>query len=110
MRQLVSAAKIMALVSLVIGGVILSSASIIVAVVAYRRILQSSNLDDGMRLSDLKRSAIAAIVVSVLALALNTAALAVIYPMVIEMLESGDYASLWGSSAPSTGSGGSFWG
>ena len=113
-RRMISAAQIMALVSLIIGGVILSTASVVVAIVAYRKsssFSSTGNPNESQAL--LKRSARIAIALGIGALALNAITLAMIYPALIEILQSGDYASLTGNAnsvQPSTGSGTSTWG
>ena len=116
--KLARIAQIMALVSLVIGGVLLATAAVVVAVISYRR---SSTLIDGsnfrmdtLALQALKRTAVIAIVMGVLALGVNAIALAMIYPTMMEMLQTGDYATLFGDmqtdGASSAGTSGSFWG
>ena len=112
-RRLVTIAQIMAIVSLLIGGVFLSSAALIMAVVASSRAKSHLNDSESETVSWqlLKRSAMIAIVVSALALAANIAALMFIYPMVIEALQSGEYSSLISGSTQMPGdSGTSTWG
>ena len=117
-RKMTRAAQIMALVSLLIGGVLLGTVALVTAVIAYRKTsglvsANQANLPPEIAFA-LKRSAVAAIVVSVLALALNAIALAMIYPTLVEVMQTGDYGTLFGSgqqASPSTsGSGSSFWG
>ena len=101
-RNLVTAAQIMALVSLLIGGVVLSAASMVVAIAASRKIKQTEPLHENQMLwQALKRASTIAIVMAVLALAANVVALIVIYPMVVDAIQSGEYASLF-SGAPQT--------
>ena len=112
-RRLVTAALVMALVSLVIGGVLLGTVSVIVAIIAFGKVRSNMLEDNGNQAwAALKRSATISIVVAVLALAANIAALIVIYPMVIEALQSGEYTSLLSGSAQTlnTGSNSSTWG
>ena len=111
-RRLVTIAQIMALVSLLIGGVLLGSAALVTAVVAMRKTKAIPCAPDDYAWMALKRSAKIAIVIAVLALAANVAALVFIYPMVMDSIQSGEYSSLF-SGAPQTqspGSGTSTWG
>ena len=117
LRRLITLAQVLAIVSLLFGGVLLSAVSIVIAFIAYRKTdsfgLQTG--DDALHQA-LRRSAKIAIIVGFIALALNAIALIVLYPVVMDMVQSGDYQSLFGSmqgqgAAPSTsGSGGSTWG
>ena len=116
--KLARIAQVMALVSLVIGGVLLAAAAMAVAVISYRRAaaLRAVNgcTANALALQALKRVTVIAVVMSILALGVNAIAFAMVYPTIVEMMQTGDYASVFGSeqsaSDPSTGSGGSFWG
>ena len=113
---MITAAQIMSLVSLVIGGVVLSTAALIVAILGYRRILgnvgaSAPNMAPSWVL--LKKTAVVAIVMSCIALFANVATLILFYPAFIEMLQTGDIASYLeanGLSSGSSTSSGSFWG
>ena len=113
---------IAAAVSMFFGGVILSGFSVIVAGVAFygaRRIVKSTNMEkaspaftnDYLRAySRLKATLLAA----VLALALNVASLAYIWPRVQDYLETGDSSTLNGILGENASEGSSdssgFWG
>lgn len=114
-RKLANASKIMAVVSLLIGGVLLSSAALITSVVAYRKAVRLSEpvqtaSFEGQATTMLTRTARASIVVSVLALVLNAVALIYLAPMLMQVMEAGDYASILGSAQQVDSSGSSFWG
>lgn len=116
-RSMANAAKIMALVSLVIGGVFLSSAALVVSMLAYRKtsqlITSGQQATLGGQLDMLSRSVRASVVVSILALALNAIALWLLLPVISDVMQTGDYSTIFGSSqqaSPSTGSSSSIWG
>ena len=109
-RKLLAAAQIMALVSIFIGGIVLSGAAVVVAIIGYRRTLKTLNERRGdVRWEALKRLGLAALAMAAIAFALNGIALALLYPSLIETLNSSEYSSLF-SQAPQQGSSDSFWG
>ena len=114
-RRYITISQICALVSLVFGGVLLSGAAIAMAVIGYRKAAEMV-LDhpEAPIWEALKRSAFIAIGMCVLAFVLNGISLFLLYPMAVDMLQSGDYQSLLGSGASGTssaaGSGSSTWG
>lgn len=115
-------AIIAAAVSMFFGGVILSGFSVIVAAVAFfraRKVVQSTNHDTASAAftndylsaySRLKATLLAA----VLALVINVASLAYIWPQIQDYLETGDSSVLSGilgeSQAEDGSNGSSFWG
>ena len=116
-RRLASLAKILALVSLVIGGVLLSGAMVVMSAIAYRnsnRLLANAQ-DEAFFITAqmVKRSAFIAVVISVLAFALNAISMAVMAPVIMEYMQTGDLKTLF-SVGPLSGSAGgkesSFWG
>lgn len=116
-RNMIAAAQIMALVSFIIGGVILSAAALVVAVFAYRKVTFASAGATGEDASTywalVKRSATIALVLSGVALAVNAVSLMLFYPMFMQMLQSNDYAWLFGegySSGNGSSSTSSIWG
>ena len=115
-RRMVTAAQIMALVSLFIGGAVLSIAALVVSIVSYvkaTRGLRSAS-DEGLpHWQTAKRLALVAIVASAFALTANIVTLIVFYPTLVEMLQSGDYSTMLesgSSSQPNAGSSSSIWG
>ena len=115
-RRMISAAQIMSLVSLVIGGVLLSSAALVVAIIAYRKVsnrVRSTKPETNTPWVLLKKTCIVAIAMSCIALAANTASMVLFYPTFIQALQTGDFSSYLGMnglSNPGTSSSGSFWG
>lgn len=114
-NRLLTAAQIMAPVSLFIGGVLLSGAAVIVSIIARQRssAMRAQELPEAPLWILLNKRAMVAIVMSLIALAVNVVALVYLYPMMVEMMQTGDYSSLFGggqASAPSGNSGGSVWG
>ena len=111
-RRLVTIAQVMAIVSLLIGGVVLSTAALVVAIMALQKVRAHVYTDaqDQLTWQLLKRSTTIAIVVAVLALAANVAALIVIYPMLMEAIQSGEYTTLLGTAQTPNTPGTSTWG
>lgn len=115
-RNFITAAQIMAVASLIIGGVALSCAAAVISVLGYRKVAamdasQSTANEQARYL--LRRSAIIAMIMSMLALVTNAVALIVFYPSIMEMLQSGDYGSYFGMGGFGNSGGstsGSFWG
>ena len=107
-RKLANASKIMAFVSLFIGGVALSSAALITSVIALRK--TKTMPSDHATAQALKRSVWASVVISGLALAFNVIEFVYVYPIIMEAAKTGDYAALFGNSSSSAPSGSSFWG
>ena len=95
-RKYLMASQIMAVVSLIIGGVLLSSIAVITAIIGWRKMAAVANRQTDVNLEHaLKRPAYAAIIVSSLSLALNAITLALFYPILMNALETGDVSSLW---------------
>ena len=113
-RRLVTASKIMAVVSLIIGGVLLSGAAFAVAISAFLRTRRMADDRREVHLPwhALKRSAVISVVISAFALVVNIVALVVFYPIAMDALQSGDYASLFANAPQSQplGNGTSTWG
>lgn len=103
-------------VSLLIGGMLLSGIGFACAVVSRKRLnaLMQSASEAGRLAAKLQRTVVVSIVVCAVAFVLNAISAWLMYPVLVETLSSGDYASILGSAgtdAGSTGSGtGSTWG
>ncbi|MEG0775908.1 MAG: hypothetical protein RR381_00340 [Raoultibacter sp.] len=113
-RNFIIAGNVMGPVSLLFGGVILSSAALIVEFIAFRklsRLIKSGNVT-GQIARRLKGLNIAGLVISAVALALNIYAVIIMYPIVLEAVKSGDYSGILGSEsiAPATDTSSSAWG
>ena len=110
-RNLNIAAQIVALVSLIIGGVFASSVALVLAIMSYRKF---SGIAEHMQAEDaikaLKRAGMLAIVMSCVALALNVVSLIVLMPMVMQIVQTGDYSALFGNGVVGSGSTSTTWG
>ena len=97
-RKYLTVSKVLAFVSIFIGGVILSSISLVIALIGCAKIYSASKYianDDAI--SMFKWSAVLTVLISVLALFLNAVALAYLMPKYLNALNSGDYASIFGN-------------
>ena len=115
LRKLVSISQICAIISLFIGGVVLSTASLVVGFMAYRALSSAmrNNTLEPNYLRPLRRSCIVALVMGTVALAFNVISLVYVYPLVMQALDTGDFSSLMGGGAQSgssLGSGSTTWG
>ena len=95
-RSYIRASQIMAIVSLFIGGVLLSTAAVIVALMAMRMVdatnegvVAAQNVRAAMQ-----RAARMALIMSLLALALNAISLVLLYPVLMEAMQTGDLRGL----------------
>ena len=99
------AAQIVALVSLIIGGVFASTVALILAIISYRKFLGiAGHMQDESVVRALKRAGMMAIVMSCVALVLNVVSLIILMPMVMQFVQTGDYSALFGNG-PLAGSG-----
>ena len=112
-RRMITVAQIMALVSIFIGGMLLSSAAIVVAILAYQKARTGLNYQiDNATGQDvawalLKRSATIAIILGVSALIANAAILIIFYPTLLETFQAGDFSAITGSAPSGQETGGS---
>lgn len=105
-QTLVMVASIAGPVSLFIGGMLLSAAGFICGIIGFRKLgkLTTKQTDVAKMAQRLKRSSIVGIVVCGVAFALNAVAFYLMLPVVLDMVESGNYAgSLADIGAGSTG-------
>ena len=114
-RKLLSIAQICAVISLFIGGVVLSTIALVFGIMGYRA-LSSAMRDNTLEpnyTKPLRQSCIIALIMSVTALVVNVIALVYIYPLVMQALNTGDFSTLMGGGAQygsSTGTGSTTWG
>ena len=103
-RKYITASQICAVVSLFIGGVLLSSVAVVLAILGYRRLsaFTSAHAQPTDTRNTVKRLGVIAIVMSVLALVINTVALILFYPLVMQAIQYGDLSGLLGTTKPST--------
>ena len=92
-QTMVMVASISGPVSLLIGGVLLSGVGLVCAIVAFRKLkkLIAKHTDVSVLAQRLKRSAIVGMAVCGVAFALNAISFYLMMPVVLEMMESGDY-------------------
>lgn len=92
-QTMVMVASIAGPVSLFIGGVLLSGVGLVCAIVAFRKLkkLIAKHTDVSVLAQRLKRSAIVGMAVCGVAFALNAISFYLMMPVVLEMVESGDY-------------------
>ena len=111
-RKNIGISNICAIISLFIGGVLLSSVALGFAVSGFLKLrgLASARNDQPLVKAALTRSGIIAIIISASALVVNIAALVYLYPIVMGTMQTGDFGSLFvgGQSAASGSS--STWG
>ena len=100
-----------AILSVLIGGSLLSAVALICGIISYRKSKSYISAHaDSQYSAYLKRRGILSIAVPAISLALNIVAIVVIMPSILQMMESGDYASLFGGSATNIAGSSSTWG
>ena len=114
-RKLISISQICAVISLFIGGVVLGAVALAFGIMGYRAIISAArhNTLEYNYIKPLRQSCIIALVMSVCSLTVNIIALVYVYPLVMEALNTGDFATLFGGGAQSgssTGTGSTTWG
>lgn len=110
-RKFITASQVAAVVSLIVGGVLLSSIAVVLAIIGFRKLndIAQGHTDQIEVHFALRRSGILAIGISAAALIINVVSLIFFYPMVMESLGAGGFGGLFpsGTSAapsPTTGS------
>lgn len=98
-RTFITLGNVMGPVSMIFGGVVVSSAALVVEIIAFFKLskLIKSNSSVAQAASRLKRANIVGFVIALVALLLNIYALTIMYPLVLEAVQSGDYSNLLGS-------------
>lgn len=111
-QTMVMVASVAGPVSLFIGGVLLSGVGLACAIVAYRKLkkLIEKRTDVSMLAQRLKRSAIVGMAVCGVAFALNAISFYLMMPVVLEMMESGDYAGMMADAGSGAAGSASTWG
>ena len=98
--------------SLFVGGMLLGTIGAICAFLAYRKLhslAQKTNETASIARGMLK-SARTALVICLVAVALNAVSFAIMFPVIEQMLQSGDFASVAGNMSAGTAAGTSTWG
>ena len=101
--------------SIIIGGVLLSTAALVCGIVAFVMVRKMQGAAEGAQSTAIEqaltRQAIIGIAVSALALVMNVASVIMMLPAIMDAVQTGDYSSLLGGGASgSTDSGGAFGG
>ncbi len=106
-------------VSLIIGGVALSTVALVCAIIAFtkvRRLLSQGDFPQRPYALTLRQTALIALGVSAVALVLNGITVAMMMPVLLEAMQTGDYSAILGDAAanlqntPKPSNGGSAWG
>ena len=98
--------------SLFVGGMLLGTIGVICAFLANRKLhslAQKTNETASIARRMLK-SARTALVICLVAVALNAVSFAIMFPVIEQMLQSGDFASVAGNMSAGTAAGTSTWG
>lgn len=110
-QMLASVSLIGGPLSLIVGGVILSTAAFVCGIIAFVMIRSNRSAQDEAAsdaiLQTLTRQAIIGIVVSAIALVMNAATLIMLLPSIMDAVQTGDYSALFSGDAPSSDSSGS---
>ena len=98
--------------SLFLGGILLGGAGAICAFLAFRKLkaLSSKTNEAAKKAVQMMRSARAALAICLVAVIINAVSLVLMYPVIVQMLQNGDYASVAGNMGAGTATGTSTWG
>lgn len=104
-QSLITAAMICGPISLIIGGVLLSTIAVTCAAIAYGKLRGLEGLSDPGSLEfRLRRQSMFMIAICVMTLVLNAISLAQVMPLVMDAIQSGNYTSILGASSVGTSS------
>lgn len=98
--------------SLFVGGLLLGTIGTICAFLAYRKLhslAQKSN-ETAAIASGMMKSARTALIICLVAVTLNAVSFAIMFPVIVQMLQNGDFASVAGNMSAGTAAGTSTWG
>ena len=106
-RKLISASQITAIISLFFGGILLSSVAVFLASSGFMKLarIAKRHEDNALASKALRKSGAVALAMSLLALAINIVTLIVFYPLLEQMMQQGDFFSLFGGQGGATSSG-----
>ena len=99
-------------VSLFVGGILLGTIGVICAILAYRKLrsLAQKTNETSSIARDMLKSARTALIICLVAVTLNAVSFAVMFPVIEQMLQHGDFASVAGNMSAGTVAGTSTWG
>lgn len=115
-RTLATVASIAGPISLIVGGVALSTVALACAIIALVKIRNAqSQADESIRayIKALRQTAFMAVLVSSIALVVNAVGVALMMPVLMEAMQTGDFSAILGegaSLAAQPSSGGNAWG
>lgn len=111
-QNLVMVASLAGPVSLFLGGVWLSGAGVICAIIGLRKLNAISSIQSDLStpIKRIKKSCIIALVICSIALILNAISFYLLFPAVLEMMESGTLPGMDSGIAPGSSGGSSTWG
>lgn len=98
--------------SLFVGGILLGTIGAICAFLAYRKLhslAQKSN-DTASIARGMLKSTRTALIICLVAVTLNAVSFVIMFPVIEQMLQSGDFASIAGNMSAGTAAGTSTWG
>ena len=98
--------------SLFVGGMLLGTIGAICAFLAYRKLhslAQKSN-DTASIARGMLKSTRTALIICLVAVTLNAVSFVIMFPVIEQMLQSGDFASIAGNMSAGTAAGTSTWG
>lgn len=103
-QTLTTIALIGAPVSLLLGGVALSTVSLVCAIVAFVKMRKMGTLDDepGSIERTLRNQAIIALVISIVAMTMNAIAFAYMFGAIMDAMQSGDVSKLFDAAGNAT--------
>ena len=113
-RKLISIAQICAVVSLFLGGVLLSTIAVVLAIMGTMKLVNFANnrSEPDVVKSAIKRPGYLAVGLWLIALIVKAVSIVLFYPVVMQAIQSGDLSSIFtgGAGAGSAGTGSSTWG
>ncbi len=110
-QTLIMVANIAGPVSLFIGGMLLGTAGLVCAIIACRKLRRLMTKQDEIAriAARLKRASFIGMGICGVAIVLNGISMYFMYPVILEMLQTGDYSGLTGSAGGGAGTS-STWG
>lgn len=111
-QSLVIAASITGPISMLVGGVFLGVVGLVCGILAFRKIkgLMGKGGAIAFMARKLRTACIIALVVTAIALVLNIVNVVMVYPLMMEALQTGDYSQLLPGGTESSAGGNSTWG
>lgn len=116
-RTLSTVAAIAGPVSFIIGGIALSTVALVCAIIGFVKIKHvETGIDDRQKAyaAAVRQTLVWGLVIGAIALVVNIVGVALMMPVLMEAMQTGDFSSILGQganvAAPSSGGGGNAWG